>query len=297
MLAIAANAWWGLSPIFWKQLSGEVAPLDTVAIRVSLTALLLIAAQSLRRNWPAVKALAADRRNLALMAVSASLLFANWAVFLWAVEQERVTEASLGYFVVPLFSVLLGAVILQERMRAAQWAAVGLAAVGVAWLTIDLGAVPVVAVTLAVTFALYGLLRKRSPAGSLDGLTFEAGFLAPLCLGFLALRGGTGTELVDVANGRVLFFLALTGVVTAVPLLLFAAAAREVPLTFLGVVQYVNPTLQFLVGVVLYDEAFDGGQLLGYSVIWVALAVFAIEGLMHARRSPDATPVPVAAPR
>jgi chloramphenicol-sensitive protein RarD len=208
----------------------------------------------------------------------------NWFVYIWAVNAGRVVDASLGYFINPLVNVLIGAALLHERLRAPQWFAVGIAAVGVAWLTWQAAAVPWIGLVLALSFGLYGLLRKTAALGAIEGLTLETLLLTPIAavyLGGLMLGGQSGFT--DGGTATRLLLLA-AGPVTAVPLLLFAAGARRIPFSTLGLLQYLGPSLQLLIGVWLYDEPF-AARAPGYALIWIALAVFSVEGIAQGLRS------------
>ena len=282
LLALSAYVLWGLSPLYWKQLD-HLAAGEIVAVRILATTGLLVVGHLVLGTLRRVLAVAADRRVRALAVLSAALLGGNWLMFVWAVNTERVLEASLGYFMNPLMSVVLGVVVLGERMRPVQWAAVAVAAVGVIVLTIDVGTLPWVSLVLAGTFAVYGLIRKVSPLGSFDGLTLEVAVMAPFASAALLSRAaGPGVEGFD-GPGTGLLLLG-TGVVTASPLLLFAGGARRIDLTTVGLLQYVAPTLQFVIGVAVYDESWSGGRAVGYVVIWAALALFAAEGVIRRSR-------------
>lgn len=277
--AVVAYVIWGLSPIFWKQLD-SVPAAQTVGHRIVWTFLTLAVVHTLRRSWGELRR-AGGRRHLAVL--TAALIAANWATFVWAVQAERVVEASLGYFVGPLVSVFCGVLVLGERMRRGQWVAVAVAAVGVAWLTVQVGSLPWVSLVLAFTFALYGLLRKTASYGSLEGLTYEMIVLLGPAIAFLALTAGDDWSM-GVSRPGVSIGLVLTGAVTAAPLLLFAAAARRELLATVGMLQYLTPILQFLVGVVLYGESVGGDRLVGYAIVWMGVVVFATEGWMSQRR-------------
>jgi chloramphenicol-sensitive protein RarD len=212
-------------------------------------------------------------------------------MYVWAVVHGYVVEASLGYYINPLFSVLLGVVLFREHLRALQWLPIGLASLGVLYLTLNYGSVPWIALVLALTFGLYGVIKKAAPLGSLHGLAVETGLLFVPALAFLAVSevGGQGAFLHSPPWMNAMMMGA--GLITAVPLVLFAGAASRVPLGTLGILQYVTPTMQFLLGVVVYHEAFTHVSLIGFSLVWIALALFWAEGL-YARRSAAGIPLP-----
>ncbi len=287
----AAYVLWGLSPIFWKALGG-VPAVDTAASRVVWSFVLLAGVHTVRRSWPTMLAVAANRRNALTGMVTGALVVANWLIFIWAIGEERLTEAALGYFINPLFSVFLGVVFLREKMRSVQWLSVALAGAGVVWLTVEVGRVPWVALSLAGTFGLYGLLRKTADFGSLDGLTLETGAMFVFAAGFLLVQATTGHGIIGPSVPGQSLLLLCTGVVTAAPLLLFASGARMVPLSVVGLMQYINPTMQFLLGVVAYGEVFDRQRFVGYAMIWVALGLFAFDSLRFTRGTRTAAAVP-----
>ncbi len=267
---------WGLLPIFWKQL-GEVDSVDVVAHRLVWTFVLLVGLQVARGTWRELVGVSRDRRVMAAMLATSVLITLNWLVYIWAVDQDRVVEASLGYFINPLVAVFLGVVVLGERLPRIQWIAIAIAGAGVAWLTVDVGRLPWISLTLAFSFGLYGLVRKTARIESFNGLTIEMGWLFGLALVFVVARaiGGEPSAVGDdVAVGPLLL---LTGAVTAAPLLLFASAARRIPLATVGLLQYLAPTLQLIIGVWVYGEDFDGGQLVGFGLIWIALVVFSTD--------------------
>jgi chloramphenicol-sensitive protein RarD len=205
-------------------------------------------------------------------------------VFIWAVNHDRVLEASLGYFLNPLVTVALGVLVLDERLRRVQWAAVGVAGCGVAVLVVDTGHPPWVALTLAFTFGTYGLVKKVVGVAALEGLTVEAAVLTPVALGYLVWLGATGGSTFTSHGADHTLLLMSSGAVTAVPLLLFAGAAAAVPLSQLGVVFYLNPTIQFLLGVFVTDEPLSSGRLVGFALVWLALVVFTADGVANHRR-------------
>lgn len=269
---------WGLFPIYFHALDG-VPPLQILAHRMlwSLGFLLLILL--LRRQWKWLNVVRQPRVFFSFV-LSALLLSANWLVYIWSVANHHVIEASLGYFINPLVNIMLGYLILKERLRTVQWVAIAIAALGVGWLTWQTGTVPWIALFLAFSFGSYGLLRKTAALGALEGLSFETIVLFPLAAAYviwLTVQGQNAFINTDSDTTRVL--LVMAGPLTAIPLLLFASGARRIPLSILGLLQYLSPTLQFLLGVWLFKEAFTADRLVGFALIWGALALFAGEGL------------------
>jgi chloramphenicol-sensitive protein RarD len=216
---------------------------------------------------------------IASFAASALLLSANWLLYIWAVNSGHVIEGSLGYFINPLVNVMLGYLVLKERLRPVQWLAIGIAASGVLWLTWQAGRMPWIALLLAGSFGAYGLLRKTAKLGALEGLSFETMLLFPFAaayLGWLSLHGANGFE---QAGDSTRWLLAAAGPITAIPLLLFADGARKIPLSVLGLLQYIGPSIQLTLGIVLFKEEFTAARLVGFALIWSALALYAAEGL------------------
>ena len=287
LYALGAYGLWGFLPIYWKLLK-DVPPLEILAHRMVWALLVLLGLLAYKRRWAWLLALRHRPLTMLVFMGTAVLLSTNWFVFIWAINQGFIVETSLGYFINPLINVLFGAVFLGERLRGWQKVAIGLALSGVLWLTFSYGALPWIALTLAVSFGLYGLLRKTAELESLEGLSLEMMILFLPALGYLIYLGAIG----DFSLGRVSavqnVLLLLTGVITAVPLLLFAMGARRVTLTTLGILQYLAPTLQFLIGVFVYDEPFSQTQLVGFGLIWLALAIYTGEGISMARRGKTA---------
>ncbi len=281
LYAAAAYAAWGLFPVYFKALQ-SVAPTEILMHRMLWSLLFLAAIIAWRRQWAWLGEVMRRPKVLAGFAASALLLSSNWFIYIWAVNDGRVVDASLGYFINPLFNVLLGFLLLRERLRPVQWTAVALAAAGVAWLTWQGGQLPWVALTLAVTFGLYGLLRKTAALGALEGLALETLLLFPLALAYLVVLTVQGRNGFAHAPLPLQLLLAAAGPITAIPLLLFAAGARRIPLSVLGLLQYIGPTLQLLLGVWLYHEPFGGARLFGFALIWGALAVYSLEGVWRA---------------
>jgi len=224
------------------------------------------------------------RRILLIYSVAAVLIAINWLMYVWAVGAGYIVETSLGYFINPLLSVLLGVLFLGERLRPFQWLPIGLAAAGVLYLTLAYGSLPWIALTLAITFGFYGLVKKMAPLGSLHGLTLETGILFVPALGFLLYSEFTGKGAFLHASPLIDVMLVGAGLVTVAPLLLFASAVQRIPLTTLGVLQYVNPTMQFLLGVVIFKEPFDQHRLIGFCAVWAGLILYGVEGFLTKRR-------------
>jgi len=283
--AALAYVIWGLFPIYFHALS-RVGALQIVLHRslwcfVSVW-LLLVAMR--RLQW--VPGVVRQPRLLALFALSALLLSCNWLLYVWAVNHGHVVEASLGYFVTPLVNVLLGTCVLGERPRRLQWIAVATAASGVLWLTLTLGRPPWIALGLAGSFGSYGLLRKMAPLGALEGLALETAVLAPVALVALALLSPQGgpAGLFAGMDGATIAWLLCAGPITAIPLLLFAGGARRITLATLGTLQYLSPTIQLLLGVVWFGEPLQATRLVGFVLIWAALAIYSADGFLWMRR-------------
>ncbi|WP_373378852.1 EamA family transporter RarD [Cupriavidus nantongensis] len=286
LYALLAYLIWGLLPLYIKSLPG-IAPMEILLHRMVWSLVFLGLILAWRRQWAWLGQVARDRRLLLSFAASAALLCANWFLYIWAVSANRVVDASLGYFINPLFSVLLGVVFLHERLRRVQWLAIAVAAAGVAWLTVAAGQLPWIALGLAASFGGYGLLRKTGALGALEGLSLETLLLFPLAAAALGWLFATGQDSFTHAAPGTQWLLLLAGPVTAVPLLFFAAGARRIPLSLLGLLQYTGPTLQLLLGVWLWHEPFPAQKQVGYALIWLSLALYAAEGLwMNARQKP-----------
>lgn len=274
---------WGVFPIYFKAFH-DVPPFQTTMHRVVWSFLLIGAIVVGRRELKALVA-SVNRRMLLIYAIAAVLLAANWGVYVWAVNAGFVVEGSLGYFINPLVSVLLGVVFLREKLRSAQWIPVGLAFIGVAYLTISYGRLPWIALALAFTFGIYGLMKKLAPLSSLQGLALETAVLFLPAFGYLLFAELQGVGAFGHVAPLTNLLLALTGPVTAVPLLFFASGAKTVPLSTMGLLQYIAPTLQFLSGVLLFHEEFTPQRAIGFSIIWLALLIFSAESIRQYRKT------------
>jgi chloramphenicol-sensitive protein RarD len=289
LYGIGAYILWGFFPIYWKFLH-EVSALQVIGHRIVWSFIALIAFVLVTRQWREFRSVAFSPRTLGMYTISSVLLTINWLIYVWGVNSGFIVETSLGYFINPLLSVLLGVIFLRERLRLLQWIPILLAAAGVIYLTIVYGRLPWIALSLAVSFAFYGLVKKLAPLGSLHGLTLETGIVFPAALAYLAFVQFDGSGAFLHQGLPVDLFLAGAGIVTTIPLLLFASAAKQIPLTMVGVLQYIAPTLQFLIGVFLYREPFDRSHLIGFGIVWVALIVFWVENLLANRIPIQAIP-------
>ncbi|MBT3246459.1 MAG: EamA family transporter RarD [Actinobacteria bacterium] len=275
--AICAYTIWGLSPVFWKSLS-SVPAADVLGHRALWIFVFVMVVHLARRSWRDVIAAASSPRILVLEIVAAALLGTNWLTWVWAMNTDRVLEGSLGYFINPLVSVFLGVVFLGESLRRGQWVAISLATIGVVWLTVGVGSLPWVSLVLGFTFGFYGLLKKKIDSPPLVSLAIEVSVMIIPALVFLSLRTSDGAGVVGPSSPGTTALLVASGAFTGVPLLLFAGAARRIPLSLIGMLQYLAPTLNFVLGVFVYGEFLDGGRLVGFAFIWTAVAVFATDG-------------------
>jgi chloramphenicol-sensitive protein RarD len=274
---------WGLFPLYWPLLEPANA-IEILAHRMIWSLVFIAIVIAVTHAWAGVRALVADRSKLIRLALAAVVISVNWGVYIWGVNSGHVVETSLGYFINPLLTILLGVFALHESLRRTQWTAVGIATLAIVVLTIDYGRLPWIALTLACSFASYGFLKKQVGAGAVETLAIETGILAvPALLTLLALSGRSELTFAHHGAGNALL-LAGTGVVTAIPLLLFGAGTRRLPLTVIGLLQYLAPVLQFAVGVGLRHEPMPTPRLIGFSLVWLALIILTVEGVRHQRR-------------
>ena len=287
--AALAFLWWGLFPLYFRIVPG-VPPGEVLAHRIVWCVMLLLAVLSWRRQWAWLLPVLRQAKVLAAFVASALLLSANWLTYIWSVNNGHVVDASLGYFITPLVNVLLGYTLLHERPRRAQWLALALATLGVIWLTLQTGRLPWIALALAATFGCYGLLRKIAVLGALEGLTLETMLLAPLALAALAYWSAQGNATFPAPEALTNLWLFALGPITAVPLLLFAAAARRLSLTTLGLLQYIGPSIQFVLGLWVFHEPFTPARLAGFAMIWIALLVYTADGWAVGRRNVSRQP-------
>jgi chloramphenicol-sensitive protein RarD len=287
LLGAGAYAVWGLLPLYWPLLEPS-GSLEVLSHRVVWSLLVVGVLVWALHRWPEVRDVLRDRRRVGRLAVAAVLIAVNWGAYIYGVSSEQVVETSLGYFINPLVTVLLGVLVLGERLRPVQWFALGLAALAVVVLTVEAGRPPLLALLLAGTFGLYGLLKKTAGVRAVEGLAVETAVLVPIAAGYLLVLAARGTGTFTSAGTGHLLLVLSAGLVTVVPLLMFGAAAQRVTMTNLGLLQYLAPTMQLLLGVLVRHEPLGMAKLLGFALVWVALAVFTYD-LVHTARS---RPVP-----
>jgi len=286
---IAAYVFWGVFPIYWKQLN-QVGAVEIIGHRIAWSFILLATFLALTDQWKGFRRVALNRPTIGTYAIAAVLLSVNWLIYVWGVNSDFIVETSLGYFINPLLSVLLGVVFLRERLRTWQWVSVGLAAAGVIYLTFVYGRLPWIALSLALSFGLYGLVKKLAPLSSINGLTLETAILFPVAASYLLAVGLGGSGGFLHLGAAVDVLLIGAGVVTTIPLLFFASATKLAPLSIIGFLQYIASTMQFLIGVFIYREPFDVAHLIGFSMVWLALIIFAIESYSASRRRTQVLP-------
>lgn len=281
---VAAYLLWGLFPLFFRAVA-HVPPMEILAHRVVWTLAFVLAILAVQRNWGWVRTLATRPRVLGAFALSAVMVSVNWGVYILAATTDRIIDATLGYFMNPLVNVTLGALVLHERLRRVQWVAVGIAAAGVLWLTVQAGRLPWIGLALGLSFGIYALLRKIAALGAVEGLAAETVLIFPVALAWLAWASGHGQETASHGSAGTWLLLAASGPVTAVPLLLFAAAARRIRLSTLGLIQYLGPSIQLVMAIAWFHEPFETTRAMGYGAIWLALVIYTVEGLVVSRRT------------
>ena len=283
----AAYFMWGVFPIYWKLLN-NVDATEILMHRMVWSLVFLVIVLAIRKHWHWLRIVRNRPKILLTITLSALLLGLNWFTFIWAINHGFIVEASLGYFINPLLNVALGVIFLRERLRRWQGVAIAIALLGVIYLTVTYGAVPWIALTLALTFGLYALLRKTAALDTLEGLSLEMALLFLPALAFILYGEFSGTSAFLHSQWPSSGLLILAGAVTAIPLLFFSAAVRRAPLVVIGLLQYLAPTLQFAIGVLIYGEPFNSTRFIGFCVIWVALIIYAGDGVIRWRRRPAA---------
>ncbi|MFJ3585798.1 EamA family transporter RarD [Streptomyces sp. NPDC090127] len=284
LYGIGAYGMWGLVPLFWPLLKPAGA-IEILAHRMVWSLAFVVVALLVVRRWGWIRDLARSPRKLGLIALAATVITVNWGVYIWSVNTGHVVEASLGYFINPLVTIALGVLLLKERLRAAQWVAVGVAATAVLVLSVGYGQPPWISLILAFSFGVYGLVKKKVNIGGLESLAAETAVQFLPALGYLLWLGSQGTATFGAEGAGHAALLAATGVVTAVPLVCFGAAAIRVPLSTLGLLQYLAPMFQFVLGIAYFHEAMPPERWAGFSLVWLALTILTWDALRTARRS------------
>lgn len=280
LFGVAAYGFWGVIAIYFKQVR-EVPPLEILAHRIVWSVVVLLAGVTLFRRWPLLRAVVRSPRAMRYLLASTCVIATNWFIFIWAVTTDHMVDASLGYFMNPLVSVLLGFVVLHERLRRWEMISVAVAGAGVVWLTIASGLVPWISLLLAVSFALYGLLRKLAGVAAVEGLTIETALLAPLALGLLVLRSQQGTLAFGSRSMTLDILLLAAGPITAFPLIWFAAAVQRLRLATIGLLQYISPSIQFTLATAVYGEPLTPPRIVAFALIWTAVAIYTTENFRH----------------
>jgi chloramphenicol-sensitive protein RarD len=281
--AIAAYTLWGFLPVYWKVL-GDVPALEVLSHRIIWSLVFVALIIGFGRQWDKIRPIIADRHQLRLISLAAVMIALNWGLFIWAVQSGRLLDSSLGYYINPLIAVLLGVVIFKERLSPWQKLAIASAAIGVLILVIKAGKFPWLSFALALSFGIYGAIKKAVKATALVGLALETAVLAPLALLFIVSRQASGHGSLGGSSLTVTLFLLGAGVATAIPLILFAFSAKRIPLSTLGITQYIAPTLMFLFGVFVYHEPFQLVNAVSFAFIWLALAIYSLSQARIFRR-------------
>jgi chloramphenicol-sensitive protein RarD len=283
LLGLAAWSMWGFFPLYWPLLEPSGA-VEILAHRIFWSMVVMLGVVLVTRRLASLRATFADRRTRRLLAVASILITINWGTYIWGVNNHHVVETSLGYFINPLVTVLMGVVVLGERLRRLQWAALALAGVAVLGLTVEYGRPPWVSLVLAFSFGSYGLAKKKANAGAVESLVVETLVVSPVALGYIVFLMATGASTFgNNGSGHVLLVVG-TGLITVLPLLCFGGAATRIPLSTLGLMQYLTPTVQFLLGILFFHEPMPAMRWVGFSLIWLALVLFTAETLRHRQR-------------
>jgi chloramphenicol-sensitive protein RarD len=283
LAGIGAYLLWGLFPVYWRWLEQDPA-IEILAHRMVWSLVFMATILTLQKEWGWLATAVRTRRTLVTYILAAILLSLNWYIYIWAINAGYVVEASLGYFINPLVNFLLGVIFLGEKLRPGQVAAVTLAGLGVVYLTVSYGSLPWISLALAITFGLYGLIKKTASLESMHSFSLETLVLFLPALGYLFYRNAQGIGAFGHQGWLITLLLVLAGPVTAIPLLLFGYSARKIPLSMLGFIQYITPTMQFLLGVFVYFEPFPKTRLVGFCIIWLALLVYSFEGVYNNRK-------------
>ena len=281
---VSAHLCWGFFPLYWPLLD-PASSLEVLAHRFVWSMVFVLIAITIMGAWKRFTAIARDPRLMAILAGASVVIAVNWGAFIYGVTHDHVVETSLGYFINPLVTVLLGVFVLKETLRPVQWLALGIGASAVIVLTVDYGRLPWIALLVASSFAIYGFLKKKADLGSFEGLGMETLILTPAAIGYLVFLQATGELAFGHEGAGNTALLIGTGVITAIPLLLFGAAATRLTLTTIGLLQYLGPFIQFILGLTIFDESMTTARWIGFVLVWLALVVFTVDGLLNRRRA------------
>lgn len=278
--AFSAYIIWGIVPIYWPKLQ-PAGPVEILSHRVIWSSLVLVLFVVVQKRIKNVIAILKNRNTMLYLSAGSVMIAVNWGLFIWASVSGRILDSSLGYYINPLFSIGIGVVLLKEKLRKLQWLAIGVAFVAIIWLTVTLGTPPYVALALASTFGLYGYLKKQANVDAIDSLFIETIILAPLALGYLGYLSSQGQNTFAAHGVSHSLWLASAGIITAIPLAMFGAAAIRIPLSTLGFIQYVGPTLQYLIGLYMFNEPMPHERFIGFVLTWVAIGIISFDALQH----------------
>lgn len=281
--AFSAYIIWGIVPLYWPKLQPAGA-VEILSHRVIWSLLVLVLFLAFKKRIKQAFSIFKDPKKLGLLSLASVMIAVNWGLFIWASVSGRILDSSLGYYINPLFSIGLGVILLKEKLRKLQWLSIVIANVAILWLTVTLGSPPYVALSLASTFALYGYLKKKANVEAIDSLTIETVILAPLALGYLYYLWLNGQNTFGAHGPSHALWLASAGIITAIPLAMFGAAAIRIPLSTLGFIQYVGPTLQYLIGLYMFNEPMPQERFIGFVLTWIAIAIISFDALRHRSR-------------
>lgn len=278
--AFTAYTIWGIVPLYWPKLQ-PAGPIEILAHRFLWSAVVLYLFLLFTKRVKKALSIFKDSKKLKMLALASLLVGINWGIFIWASVSGRILDSSLGYYINPLFSIGLGVVLLKEKLRKLQWLAIGVATAAILWLTLSLGTPPYVALSLASTFGLYGYIKKKANVEAIDSLFVETILATPIALGYLLYLYSTGENSFGVHGLSHAVWLASAGIITAVPLAMFGAAAIRIPLSTLGFIQYIGPTLQYIVGLYAFHEPMSQDRFMGFVLTWIAIAIISYDALRH----------------
>jgi chloramphenicol-sensitive protein RarD len=281
---VIAYGLWGLAPLYWPLVEPSTA-LETLAHRMVWSLFFLIIINLVLRNWKKIFESMKDRRVMLLLLAAAIAVTTNWGLYIWAVTNEHVIDSSLGYFINPLINVALGIFVFAEKLKKVQWLAIGIAATGVLWLTVNSGSIPWIGLILGFSFSIYGMLKKLAGLDGVESLTIESIWVFPIALGYLIYLGVTSQLVFGSAGISHTFFAIMAGLFTALPLLAFGAAAVRIPYSSMGILQYLSPTIQFIIGYFIVGETMTQERWIGYILVWIALTIFASDALRRGLKS------------